>query len=157
MPQKRILTSGAIVSLVLLGFPSVAASAENNFNLPSLLQEREPQTLLSSVKNFEARKKVDDRIATQIAEDSETAAKRNQTGLYPNPALQVYANRLALPLVPHEASPDLLVTFRIVEDPQPYADALSTGTIYSKYPPAKPGALVREPLKAAGGVANAAP
>jgi hypothetical protein len=30
-------------------------------------------------------------------------------------------------------------------------------TALSKYPPAKPGALERWPLKAAGGVANAAP
>ena len=30
-------------------------------------------------------------------------------------------------------------------------------SLVSKYPPAKPGALGREPLKAAAGVANAAP
>lgn len=130
LKQKRFAVRLILAVFCLPGFPAIANAAAKDFDLPALLREREPHVLLSSINNSVVRKKVDDRIEAKIKVDSDTATKRNQIGLYPNPGLQVYANRLALALIPREASPDLLATFRVVEDPQPYADALDTGTIY---------------------------
>jgi predicted Zn-dependent protease len=62
-------------------------------------------------------------------EDSKTAFMRNQE-LYPNPSLQAYVNRLGQSLIPKEASDNIFVSFKIVEDPLPYADTLATGTVY---------------------------
>lgn len=62
--------------------------------------------------------------------DSLTALERNRNELYPNPSLQAYVNRLGQSLIPREASENLLVSFKIVEDPLPYADSLATGTVY---------------------------
>ena len=61
---------------------------------------------------------------------SQDATKHNQAGLYPNPSLQAYVNRLGQSLIPKEAPDNVYVTFRIIEDPYPYADSLPTGTIY---------------------------
>ena len=63
--------------------------------------------------------KVRERWAQMVMEDSQTALKRNQTGLYPNPSLQAYVNRLGQSLIPKEASDNIFVSFKIVEDPLP--------------------------------------
>lgn len=59
----------------------------------------------------------------------ELAAMRNDYGvLYDNPILQQYLNALGQKLVPKD-SPNLFA-FRLLLDPQPRAEAISTGTVY---------------------------
>jgi uncharacterized protein YcfJ len=55
-------------------------------------------------------------------------ASREQSRLYSNPMLQAYLNSIGQRLVPKD-SPNLY-TFRVLLDPMPKAEALSTGTIY---------------------------
>src|SRR5262245_51955991 len=53
---------------------------------------------------------------------------RLQTGLYDNKLVQDYINRVGQRLVPPDS--DKLFAFRLVAYPIPFADTLSTGTIY---------------------------
>ena len=53
---------------------------------------------------------------------------RLQTGLYDNKLVADYINRVGQRLVP--ADSDRLFAFRLVMDPIPFAETLSTGTIY---------------------------
>jgi hypothetical protein len=78
----------------------------------------------------EMQEKVNDRWAQMVMDDAQSALGKNQSGLYPNPSLQSYVNRLGQSLIPKEASQDVFVSFKIVEDPLPYADTLATGTVY---------------------------
>jgi hypothetical protein len=100
------------------------------FDVGALLRERDPETLISSLKDDAQEKDTRERWARLIMQGSQAAAKRNQDDLYPNPSLQAYVNRLGQSIIPKEASDNIFVTFKIVEDPFPYADSLPTGTIY---------------------------
>jgi hypothetical protein len=53
---------------------------------------------------------------------------RLQTGLYDNKLVSDYINRVGQSLVPEDSS--RLFAFRLVADPNPFAETLSTGTIY---------------------------
>lgn len=67
--------------------------------------------------------------SASVAAGSELADLRNQYGqLYNNPMLQRYLNDLGQRLVPKDSAN--LYAFRLLLDPQPRAEALSTGTIY---------------------------
>jgi hypothetical protein len=127
--QAALLTL-AVVSLLLLA--PAAALGQNNGTLDfgSLLRERDPETLISSLKDEAQEKIARERWAQLVTQGSQAAVKRNQDNLYPNPSLQAYVNRLGQSLIPKEASDNVFVTFKIVEDPYPYADSLPTGTIY---------------------------
>jgi hypothetical protein len=70
-----------------------------------------------------------------------------------------YVMRPAISILPAQSFlrfPIVLATFQI--RPNGTGTALANRCLpLSKYPPAEPGALFLEPLKAAGGVADAAP
>lgn len=53
---------------------------------------------------------------------------RLQKGLYDNKLVQDYVNRVGQQLVPEDS--DLLYAFRLVAHPVPFAETMSTGTIY---------------------------
>lgn len=123
-----ILLALAVASLLLLAPAAVLGEANAALDLSSLLRERDPATLIGGLKD-DMQEKVKDRWAQLVMEDSKTAVTRNQ-GLYANPSLQAYVNRLGQSLIPKEASDNIYVNFKIVEDPLPYADTLATGTVY---------------------------
>ena len=127
--QETLLTL-AVVSLLLLAPATVLGQTSGALDLGSLLRARDPGTIIGGLKNEEMQDKVRERWAQMIMEDSQTALERNRGKLYPNPSLQAYVNRLGQWLIPKEASDNLLISFKIVEDPLPYADSLATGTIY---------------------------
>jgi len=116
----------------------VHGQAGGSLDLGALLRERDPETLISSLKDEAQEKEIRSRWARLVTEDSHIAAQRNQSDLYtelhpklyPNPSLQAYVNRLGQSLIPKEASDNIFVTFKILEDPVPYIESLSTGTIY---------------------------
>jgi Zn-dependent protease with chaperone function len=128
--RQGILFTLTALFLLLLTPATVFGQASGTLDLGSLLRERDPETLISSLKDEAQEKETRDRWAHLVLEGSQTAIKRNGEDLYPNPSLQAYVNRLGQSLIPKEASENILVTFRIVEDPLPYADSLPTGTIY---------------------------
>ena len=125
-----ILLTLAVVSLLLLAPAMVHAQASGTLDFGSLLRERDPDALISSLKDEAQEKDARERWAQLVMQGSQAAVKRNQNDLYPNPSLQAYVNRLGQSLIPKEASDNVFVTFKIVEDPYPYADSLPTGTIY---------------------------
>ncbi|HYU31466.1 MAG TPA: M48 family metalloprotease [Thermoanaerobaculia bacterium] len=100
-------------------------------DLGSLLRARDPATMIGGLKE-DMQEKVKDRWTQLVMEDSQTALTRNRGGVlyYPNPSLQAYVNRLGQSLIPKEASENIFVSFKIIEDPLPYADTLATGTVY---------------------------
>lgn len=108
---------------------SAAPAPLQRMDLASLLSERQPETVIGALKEG-MQERVRDRWSEILMKDSQVAAERNQSQLYPNPSLQAYVNRLGQSLIPREVSEKVLVTFKIVEDPLPYADSLATGTIY---------------------------
>jgi predicted Zn-dependent protease len=59
--------------------------------------------------------------------ENETETLRNRHGLYPNPRVQEYVNRLGQQIVPDDS--DKLYSFKLVVNPIPYAYTLSTGTV----------------------------
>jgi hypothetical protein len=134
--QVTLLTL-AVVSLLLLAPATVLGQASGTLDFGSLLRERDPEPLLGSLKG-EMQEKVKGRWVKTVLEDSKTAETRNQSEthpeirprLYPNPSLQAYVNRLGQSLIPKEASDNIFVSFKILEDPLPYADTLATGTVY---------------------------
>jgi hypothetical protein len=119
----------AVASLLLLAPSRVLGQASGALDLGFLLHARDPETMLGGLKD-EMQEKVRDRWVQLVMADSQTALERNRGGLYPNPSLQAYVNRLGQSLIPKEASDSVYVSFKIVEDPLPYADSLATGTIY---------------------------
>lgn len=128
--RQAILLPLAIVSFLLLTPATGLAQAGATLDLGPLLQSRDPDTLLAGLKG-EMRQTVEDRWHDLVMRDSQTASNRNRSGtFYPNPSLQAYVNRLGQSLIPREASENIFVSFRIVEDPLPYADSLATGSIY---------------------------
>jgi hypothetical protein len=127
--HQAILLTLAATSLLLLTPAMVLGQANGALDLGSLLRTRDPETIVGGLKD-EMQEKVNVRWAQLLMGDSYTAATRNQVELYPNPSLQAYVNRLGQRLIPKEASDNILVSFKIVEDPVPYADSLATGTIY---------------------------
>jgi hypothetical protein len=133
LERQAILLTLAIVSLVLLAPRAMLGQATGTLDLGSLLRERDPEAMIGGLKD-DMQEKVRDRWAQLVMADSKTAAMRNQSEadprLYPNPSLQAYVNRLGQSLIPKEASDNIYVSFKIIEDPLPYADTLATGTIY---------------------------
>lgn len=131
MRQVRpgIILALAVIPLLLLVPATALGQAAGTLDLASLLPARDPATMVASLKG-EMQERVKDRWTQLLMEDSKTAFARNQGALYPNPSLQAYVNRLGQSLIPREASENIYVSFRIVEDPLPYADSLGTGTVY---------------------------
>ncbi len=135
--RHAILLVLAVVSLLFLAPAAVLGQDKGTLDFSSLLRDRDPEALLGSLKG-EMQEKVKGRWVKTVLEDSKTAEMRNQSEthpeirprLYPNPSLQAYVNRLGQSLIPKEASDNIFVSFKILEDPFPYADTLSTGTIY---------------------------
>jgi hypothetical protein len=128
--RQAFLLSLAIASLLLLAPEAVlgqGSGAPPN-NLEAMLRARDPEALLGSLKE-EMREQIKAQWSEMVQGDSATALKHN-SDLYANPSIQAYVNRLGQSLIPKEASGNIFVTFKIVEDPLPYADALATGTIY---------------------------
>jgi len=124
-----ILLALAIVSLLLLTPAAMFGQAGGTLDLGSLLRERDPATVIGK-EDEDMQEKVRERWAQMVIEDSQTALKRNQAELYPNPILQTYVNDLGQSLIPKEALDNLPISFKIVESPLPYADSLTTGTVY---------------------------
>jgi Zn-dependent protease with chaperone function len=135
---RQTLLLPLVIAFFLLAPATVFGQAGGATDFGSLLREREPDTLISSLKDEAQEKEVRERWAKMVTEDSKTAEQRNQSDLfpevhpklYPNPSLQAYVNRLGQSLIPKETPDNVFVTFKIVEDPVPYAESLSTGTIY---------------------------
>lgn len=119
----------AVVCLLFLAPIAVLGQTSGPLDLTTLLSERDPETMISGLKD-EMQEKVRDRWAQLVMDDSQTAVTRNQDQLYANPSLQAYVNRLGQSLIPKEASENIFINFKIVEDPLPYADSLATGTVY---------------------------
>lgn len=131
--RQAVFLSLAIVSLLLLAPEAVLGQGgeapNQSFDVVSLLRERDPVIMIGSLKEG-MQEKVKDRWSELLMDDSQIAMARNRGELYPNPSLQAYVNRLGQSLIPKEASENVLVSFKIVEDPLPYADSLTTGTVY---------------------------
>lgn len=127
--RPEILLTLAVVFLLFLAPATVRAQANGTLDLASILRERDPETMINSL-NGDSREKVKTLWSQLVLEDSQAVVTRNQAQLYANPSLQAYVNRLGQSLIPKEASSNIYLTFRIVEDPLPYADTLATGVIY---------------------------
>jgi hypothetical protein len=127
--RQEVLLTLAVASFLLLAPATVLGQASGTLDLGPLLRSREPSTMISSLKEG-MQETVKDRWAGLVMEDSQAALLRNRSDLYPNPSLQAYVNRLGQSLIPKEASENVFVSFKIVEDPLPYADSLATGTVY---------------------------
>jgi hypothetical protein len=128
--RQEVLFALIVVSFLLLAPATVLGQAGGTLDLDSLLRAREPASLISSLNDEELQKKARERWAHLVVQDSTTAARRNLGELYPNPSLQAYVNRLGQSLIPKGVPDNVLLSFKIVEDPFPYADSLATGTVY---------------------------
>jgi hypothetical protein len=133
LARREALLTMAVLSLLFLAPATVRAQASGMLDLGPLLRERDPEAMIGGL-NGDMQKQVKEHWIKLQLDDSQTAALRNQgqagPRLYPNPSLQAYVNRLGQSLIPREASDNIFVSFKIVEDPLPYADTLSTGTVY---------------------------
>jgi hypothetical protein len=89
-----ILLALAVVSLLLLTPAAVFGQASGTLDFGTLLREREPETLISSLDDEKQEKKVKDLWDQTMMEGSRAAIKRNKDDIYPNPSLQAYVNRL---------------------------------------------------------------
>jgi hypothetical protein len=118
-----------VAAFLLLTPLKIFGQANGALDIGALLRERDPETIIGGLKEG-LQEDVRDRWAQMVTDDSQTAVERNQSKLYPNPILQAYINRLGQSLIPKEASGNLLISFKVVEDPLPYADSLATGTVY---------------------------
>jgi len=112
-----------------LGPKAEAPKLDEEFDLDALLVARDPATMQASLKDA-MRERVQAQWQPLVMEASERAYKRNKGNLYPNPAIQAYVNRLGQSLIPEKASSSIYVTFRVVESPLPYAEAMATGSVY---------------------------
>jgi hypothetical protein len=128
--RNAILLALPIVSLLLLTPATLRAETSKTIDLGTLLRERDSETLISSLKDDALEKKTRESWDQLVMQGSQTVIQRNRERLYPNPSLQAYVNRLGQSLIPKEIPDNILVTFKIVEDPFPYAESLPTGTIY---------------------------
>lgn len=134
MRHGRYATLTLVLLYLLFMAPAtVLGQTSGTLDFGSLLRQRDPYAMLDGLKG-EMKARARDRWEQLVMEDSKEAEIRNQKEvrprLYPNPSLQAYVNRLGQSLIPKEASENIFVTFRIVEDPVPYADTLATGTVY---------------------------
>lgn len=137
MFKHKLFRDVALLALTasFLGFQPASAARgerapeEKRFDLPSLLSAHDPDATLSSLED-DLRKGVDDGLSTLVMADADLALQRNETGLYPNPSIQTYVNRLGQSIIPSSVSERFIVNFKILEDPFPYADAQATGTVY---------------------------
>ena len=127
--RQAVLLTLAVASFLLLAPVTALAQANGALDLGSLLRARDPETMIGGLKD-DMQEKVKDRWAQLVMEDSKAALERNRGDLYPNPSIQAYINRLGQSLIPKEASENIFVSFKIVQDPLPYADTLATGTVY---------------------------
>lgn len=128
--RQEIFLTLVVASFLLLAPAMVLGQAGGTLDLGSLIRARDPMTVIGGLKDADMEEKVKERLAKLVMQDSQTAAERNRNKLYPNPSLQAYVNRLGQSLIPKEASDNILFSFKIVEDPLPYADSLATGTVY---------------------------
>lgn len=132
MRQRRqeVFLTLAVVFFLILAPATVLGQTSQTFDLGPLLRSRDPEAMIGGLKG-EMQVRVRDRWDQLVREDSQIAAERNVgNSFYANPSIQAYVNRLGQSLIPKEASENIFVTFKIVEDPLPYADSLATGTIY---------------------------
>ncbi len=137
MPAHRLLRDTALLVMTITYFAALPANAaradrvpeEDKFDLAALQASRDPETALAGLDE-DMRKEAEDRFNALVMEDSNLAIQRNESGLYPNPSIQAYVNRLGQSLIPPDTSDKRIVTFKVLEDPYPYADAQATGTIY---------------------------
>jgi len=127
--RQKALLERAVLVLLFLAPATAQAQGNGTLDLASLLRERDPEAMIAGLKG-DMQKQIGDHWIKLQLEDSETAAKRNHGRLYPNPSLQAYVNRLGQSLIPREASDNIFVNFKILEDPLAYADTLATGTVY---------------------------
>ncbi len=127
--RHAVLCALAVLSFLLMPAVGRGQATGDALNLSSLLEARDPATMVAGLKE-DMQEKVNVRWAELLMEDSQTAAERNRDKLYANPSLQAYVNRLGQSLIPKEASGNILISFKIIEDPLPYADSLATGTVY---------------------------
>jgi hypothetical protein len=128
--RQTILLTLTVLSLLLLAPATVRAQSNGTLDFGALVRERDPDTLIGSLNDDALEKKAKDNWDQLVTQASHTASQRNEADLYPNPSLQAYVNRLGQSLIPKEAPDNILVTFKIVEDPYPFAESLPTGTIY---------------------------
>lgn len=123
-----------VITISLLAVQPASAKGDqepedDKFDLAALQASRDPETALAELDE-DMQKEAEDRFNALISEDSNLAVERNHAGLYPNPSIQAYVNRLGQSLIPRDTSDKRIVTFKVLEDPYPYADAQATGTIY---------------------------
>jgi hypothetical protein len=128
--RQAILLALTVAFFLLLAPVAARAEASKTLDFGTLFRERDSEALIASLGDEAQEKEARSNWAQMVTLGSQDATKHNQAGLYPNPSLQAYVNRLGQSLIPKEAPDDVYVTFRIVEDPYPYADSLPTGTIY---------------------------
>lgn len=129
MTQTSKRSKSILTGIVFLLLTPTALWSQESPSLKTTLREREPSSLLSSLKE-EMRERVEDRWQEEIASDARLAETRNAGDLYPNPGIQAYVNLLGQTLLPEEVSQEIFVSFKIVYDPMPYTDALATGTVF---------------------------
>lgn len=129
----QITDSRLRTTLILSAWLVVASTAWSQDtsvpDLDALLRNRDPETMIQGLKEG-MQEKVVPQWQELVIDASELAINRNQESLYPNPILQAYINRLGQSLIPSATSENTHLSFRIVNDPLPYADALPTGAVY---------------------------
>ena len=89
--QTRFLTL-VIASLFLLAPGAVHGQANGAIDFGSLLRDREPDTLIGSLKDEAQEKEIRERWAKMVTEDSKTAEQRNQSDLFPDAHPKLYPN-----------------------------------------------------------------
>tara|TARA_B100000315_G_scaffold77886_2_gene71220 strand:- start:9168 stop:10805 length:1638 start_codon:yes stop_codon:yes gene_type:complete len=99
-------------------------------DLRALFAENETQTLLEKFWGENKQLEVEDEWHQLIQEHSRTARQYNQSALYANPNIQAFVNNLGQSLIPREADREVILTFKILQDPVPEVYALSTGTVF---------------------------
>lgn len=133
MKNLRIPFLIAISAILFGGQTGNAAPPEHDehekFDLAALQLARDPETLLKKLDD-DMREDVEESFGALVLQDSDVAAERNKKDLYPNPSLQAYVNQLGQSLIPALVSENTSLSFKILEDPFPYADSHATGTIY---------------------------
>lgn len=121
-----------VVGLLVVGLPVLASSGaatDGGLDVAALVVERQPSAKLSELKD-EMREKVELRWSDLLMADSRVAASFNAQDLYPHPALQGYVNLLGQSLLPPTTADEVHLSFKIIQDPMPYADSLATGSVF---------------------------
>ncbi len=122
----RHFVSTFMIMIVLIGIHGLGQTTSN---IETLLTGKTPAQMLAPLKE-KMRTRVEDRFNNEVMSDAHMAQNLNRGELYPNPSFQAYVQQLGQFLLPREASADILVSFKIVEDPLPFANTLTTGTIF---------------------------